>query len=92
MGVMAAAQEAASISGFHEKTVRLYRKEFFENNEQFKETKQGKYRRDYLLKNENLRLEAAMWAREHACMKGDANMTAKSFCKWVNEDLLTREM
>ena len=88
MGVMGAAQEAASITGFNEKTVRLYRKEFFESNGQFKETRQGKYKRNCLLKDENLRLEASMWVREHACKKGEANMTAKSFCQWVNEDLL----
>ena len=70
MGVMDAAQEAASITGFNEKTVRLYRKEFFEGNGQFKETRQGKYKRNCLLKDENLRLEASMWVREHACKNG----------------------
>ena len=68
--------------------MRLYRKVFFENEGQFKETRQGKYRRNCLLKDENLRLEAAIWVREHACKKGEANMTAKLFCQWVNEELL----
>ena len=63
---MDAAQEAASITGFNEKTVRLYRKEFIENQGQFKEIRQGKYRRNCLLRDENLGLEAAMWVREHA--------------------------
>ena len=88
MCVMGAAQEAASITGFNEKTVKLYHKEFFENEGHFKETRQGKYRRNCLLKDENLRLEAAMGVREHACKKGEANMTAKSFSQWVNEELL----
>ena len=74
--------------GFNEKTVRPYRKEFFANKGKFKETRQGKYRRNCLLKDENLRLEAAIWVREHACKKGEANMTAKAFCQWVNEELL----
>ena len=50
----------------YEKTVRLYRKEFIESQGQFKEIRQGKYRRNCLLRDENLGLEAAMWVREHA--------------------------
>jgi len=61
MSVRDAAQEAASITGFNEKTVRLYRKEFFEQKGNFKESKQGKYKRHCLLNEENLRLDAAMW-------------------------------
>ena len=29
-----------------------------------------------------------MWVRENAYRKGEANMTATSFCQWVNNDLL----
>ena len=43
MSVKEAAQESASIAGFNEKTVRRYRKEFYENKGKFKETKQGNY-------------------------------------------------
>ena len=35
-----------------------------------------------------LRLEASMWVRENANKKGSANMTAASFCAWVNEELV----
>ena len=75
MGIMDAANEAASFAGFNEKTDRLYKKEFYENNGKFKETKQGKYKRVSLLNDENLRLEAAMFIRENSYKKGSANLT-----------------
>lgn len=86
--VKAAALEAAYITGFNEKTVRQYRNEYFENKGQFSETKSGKYKRISILDDENLRLEAAMYVRENAHKKGSPNMTAASFCAWVNNDLL----
>ena len=66
MNVMDAAKEAASITGYNEKTVRQYRKEFFTQKGKFKEGKQGKYKRHCLLNDENLQLEAAMYVRENA--------------------------
>ena len=84
----AAALEAASITGFNEKTVRRYRKEFYENKGHFKEEKRGKYQRQCLFNDENLRMEAAMFVRENGCKKGEANLNAKLFCQWVNNDLL----
>ena len=83
-----AVMEAASFIGCNKKTVRIHHKEFFTNKGNFFETKQGKYTRECLLNNEDLRLEAAMWVRENAYKKGAANMTASSFCQWVNETLL----
>ena len=88
MSITGAAQESASITGYNEKTVRMYHKEFYDNKGQFTETKQGKYKRNNLINDEDLRLDAAMYVREHAYQKGAANMTAKSFCQWVNTDLL----
>ena len=41
MSITGATQESGSITG---KTVRTYRKEFYENKGKFKETKQGKYK------------------------------------------------
>ena len=83
MSVMDAAQEAASVTGFNEKTVRLYRKEIFEQKGNFKEGRQGKYKRHCLL-NESLMLQCG----SEKCIQGEANMTAKSFCQWVNDQLL----
>ncbi len=88
MNVTDAAQEAASITGFNEKTVRTYRKDFYDNGGKFKESRQGKHQRHCLLNDENLRLDAAMYVREHAYQKGAANLMAKSFCQWVNNELL----
>lgn len=73
----AAAFEAAWITGYNEKTVRRYSKEFYENKGCFTEEKRGKYMRHCLLNDENLRLEAAMYVREQGYKKGEANLNAK---------------
>ena len=88
----AAALEAASATGFNEKTVRKYRKEIYENKGSFKDGKRGKYMRHCLLNDENLRLEAAMFIREHGYRKGEANLNAKSFCQWVNQTGVPRSI
>ena len=54
MGVVDAAQESASFTGFNEKTVRRYRKQFIEGKGKFEEGKQGKYERHCLLHEEEL--------------------------------------
>ena len=88
MSALDAAQEAASISGFNERTVRRYSKQFFDNRGKFPESRQGKHERQCLFNDEDLRLEAAMWVRENAYKKGEGNATAPSFCEWVNDCLL----
>ena len=45
MSVKDAATEAGSIVGFNEKTVRMHRKDFYENKGKFKESTRGKYDR-----------------------------------------------
>ena len=84
----AAALEAAWITGFNEKTVRKYRKEFFENRGKFKDEARGKYKRFCLFNDEYLRLQVSMWVRENAVKKGAPNMVARSFCQWVNYKML----
>lgn len=84
----AAALEAAWITGFNEKTVRYYRKDFMDNKGHFKEEKRGKHKRVCLFNDEDLRLRASMWVRENAVNKSGPNMTARDFCQWVNETLL----
>ena len=88
MSVSGAAQEAASISGFNERTVRRYSKQFYDNQGKFPESRQGKFERHWLFNDENLRLQAAMWVRENSYNKEEGNMTAHSFCQWVNDHLL----
>ena len=84
----AAALEAAWITGFNEKTVRYYRKDFMDNKGKFKEEKRGKHKRVCLFNDEDLRLQASMWVREYAVNKSGPNMTARNLCQWVNETLL----
>ena len=88
MGVLDASREAGSIVGYSEKTVRKLRKEFYENEGVLKERKKGKYERVTVYCDEELNKNAAKWVRENAFTKGKPNMTALSFCQWVNEDLL----
>ena len=38
--------------------------------------------------NVQINLKAAEWVRENAFKKGEPNMTARSFCFWVNDELL----
>ena len=82
------AQEAAYITGYNEKTIREYRLDFLTNRVRFSDVKRGKYERFYLFNDENIHLEASMWVRQNAHKKGAANMTALSFCEWINNDLL----
>ena len=84
----AAALEAAWITGFNEKTVCYICKEFKENRGKFRDERRGKYKRMCIFNNEELRLQASMWVREHAVDKSGPNMTAHSFCQWVNDVLL----
>ena len=88
MSVMDAAQEAASKTGFNERTVRAYAKEFNDNNCSFKETRQGKYERMCILNDEGLRKRASEFVRTNAFKKGEPNMTSVSFFKFVNNELL----
>ena len=73
---------------YSEKTVGKYRDHLFANKGKFEEDNRGKYKRQCLMNDENFRLQASMWVREHAYRKGEGNMTSKSFCEWVNSDLL----
>ena len=88
MQVVDAAREAGSIVGYSDRTVRTLRKQFWDNNGMLEERKQGKYARMTVYGDEELNKKAAQWVRANALLKGQPNMTAQSFCVWVNEDLL----
>lgn len=88
--------EAAELAGMMimkcEKTIRDWRSKFFDNGGVVEETKQGRYQRTGVLwKNEDLNKKATQYIRENAFVKGRANLTAGSFCSWVNEELLPNE-
>ena len=68
MLVMDAAKESASFTGFNEKTVRRYRKQFFDGKGRFENTKQGKYERHCLLNEEELRLDVYSNVGQRECI------------------------
>lgn len=56
------------------------------------ESKQGAYQRSGVLwTSETLNKKATKYIRENAASKGRADLTAGSFCQWVNERLLPNE-
>ena len=61
MKALDAAQEAASICGFNERTIRKYCKQFFDNHGKFPDSRQGRHERQSLFNDEALRLKAARW-------------------------------
>ena len=74
-----------------EKTIRDWKSKYLENNE-IPSSKHGKYIRSGVLwTNEDLNKKPTRYIRDHAAIKGQANLTAGSFCHWVNEDLLPNE-
>ena len=75
-----------------DRTVREWRVSFNANKGTFPDTMQGKYQRDGVLwNNEELNEIATRYVRENTVVKGRPNLTAGSFCQWVNECLLTTQ-
>ena len=88
MGVVDAARDAGSIVGYSDQTVRDLRKQYWDNEGMLDERRQGKYDRMMVYKDEQLNKKAAERVRENDFKKGEPNMTAQSFCVWLNEHLL----
>jgi len=88
MGIMDAAQEAASVTGFNERTVRRLWKEWSENDCSFDEKKQGQHLRPMILDDEECRERALQWIRAKSVKEGQQNMTARLFAVFVNDELL----
>ena len=84
----AAAAEVGLLLGYNEKTVRLWRKDFIVNKGEFSESQHGKYASYIVLDDEEYRDKALAWARANTYSKGTPSMTAKQFCKWINDHLL----
>jgi hypothetical protein len=68
------------LTGFNERTVQANAKKLFANNMQFKDTQQGKYKRQCVLSDEDLRSRASQWVQE----MGEPNMTSPMRCEYVN--------
>ena len=89
IAVSKAANLIASMIGKTERTVRDWKYSFIANDCSFPESQQGKYRRQGILwQNEELNDAASNYVRANAVVKGKPNMTAITFCLWVNESLL----
>ena len=58
-----AAAEVGLLLNFSEKTVRTWRRDFYQYKGRFTESKQGKHSRNNILDDENLRSKAATWVR-----------------------------
>ena len=84
-----AAEEVALLLGLNEKTIRRWRHYWWiDNKGSFSESTKGKYKRYIVIDDEEYRDKALKWIRENATAKGKPNMTAATFCAWLESDLL----
>lgn len=89
VGATKAAELAGMMIGKSDKTVREWRKQFFENEGVIPESQQGKYQRSGVMWcSEELNEKATRYIRDNANVKGQPNIIITKFCQWVNEDLL----
>ena len=72
-----------------DRTVRQWLSDFRENG-CIPDTKQGRYERTGILwSSEHRNKKAYQHVQENVNVKGRPNMTSHSFCRWVNEELLS---
>lgn len=91
-GDIEAAELAGLITSKSDKTIRDWRSKFVESGGSIPESKQGAYQRTGIMwTSETLNKKATTYIRENAARRGAANLTAASFCQWVNCDLLPNE-
>ena len=88
LGDTKAIEFAVMMIGRSDKTVCRFRSQFFENDSEIPQSKQGKYQRSGILwvRKEPTK-EAVRLIRENTNVKGQPNLTIPKFCEWVNEDL-----
>ena len=73
----------------NECTIRRWVDDFVANGGEFSDTQQGHYRRsNSLMMNEDICERARVYVRENSAPRGRPNLTASSFCQWVNNELL----
>lgn len=85
---VSAAAEVAQLLGLNEKTIRLWRKDFFTNKGEFSEYRRGSYARYTIFRDEEYRDIALEWVWENSFSKGSPNLTGARFRVWVNDVLL----
>ena len=78
--------------GKSDHTVREWKTTFNANRGSFPDTLQGKYQCDGVLwHSEDLNKQAVKYVRQNTVVKGKPNLTAGSFCQWINECLLVMQ-
>lgn len=91
--VTEASEIIGKVVGRSDRTVREWRAVFTDNCGEFPNTLQGKYQHDGVLwQNEDLNKAAVKYVRENSVVKGRPNLTATSFCQWINECLLPNQI
>ena len=71
------------------KTTQKWKVDFVKNSGELPEFLRGKYHRtDAITNNEELMEKATQYVRENAFKKGAPNLMSRSFCSWVNDELL----
>ena len=89
VGETKAAELSALMIGKSDKTVREWRKSFYEHDGEIQDTSQDRYLRSGLVwSSEELNEKATRYIRENTNVRGRPNLTVGKFCQWVNEDLL----
>ena len=84
-----AAEYAAAMVGKTNRTIRQWQLDLIANDGVLPESKQGSYQRSGVLwQSEELNMKARDYVRLNAAVKGRQNLTASTFCRWVNESLL----
>ena len=84
-----AAEHAATMVKKSDRSVRRWQSEVIDNDGVLPESQQGRYQRSGVLwQNEELNKKAREHVRANAAVKGQPNLTAGDFCKWVNESFL----
>ena len=72
-----------------ERTIRRWIDDFVSNGGEFYDSQQGHYiRNNTLMTNEELCKRARVYVRQTSAPRGGPNLTASSFCQWVNNELL----
>ena len=73
----------------NERTIRRWVDDFVANDGEFSDSQQGHYQRsNSLMTNEGVCEKARVYVRENSAPRGRPNLTASSFCQWVNNELL----
>ena len=70
----AAAAEVARLLGFNEKTIRIWRRDFFVNKGEFSEYRRGSYVRYAVLQDQEYRDLALEWVRANSISNGSPNL------------------